>query len=271
MDDNLRERFSELSTDYLVEQYTKKREEYTPEALEAIAAELKERDVDQQELQRYREANAESQEAARKFSRNDFVPLEQKFTRTDLLIAHAMLRDEQIPFIVETSSLTGDMIPLETVSAPNYTVQVHRDSLERARALLEEHFHSQGGQYKSKYSSPRERLKSFQFHEVHLSESQLHESVDLQFTREERAAIVGYLKRLEQEADAIEEQTGRVIFYYDTLQETAELLEKGKDTELEMTDLLTVLEALQIYCEDPEYPEFLDSVAEGLLNILSEG
>jgi hypothetical protein len=69
-----------------------------------------------------------------------------------------------------------------------------------------------------------------------------------------------------EEADDVEERTGRMLFYFDNLGEVAGRLERGTEASLTRADLLTILETLQVYCDEEGYPESLDSVAEGLLS-----
>jgi hypothetical protein len=268
MASELRDNIREFDDEFLVDQFTSHRDEYTEEALGIMDEEIRERGLDE----RIASSLSDSAEAAatsdgKAYTADQFVALDEPFSRTDLLIAHAMLREENVPFFVDAAG-SSEALPLEAESSPHYTIHVHQDHLDQARELIDAHFHKTEGRYVTRYSGPRDRLKAFGFHEVPFTEAELEEEVDVSFTDSEREAIRGYVIRLMNEADAVEERTGQVLFYYDNLEEVSRRLEKGTEASLSRADLLTILEALQIYCDEQGYPESLDSVADGLLNFV---
>ncbi|MBD3316738.1 MAG: hypothetical protein GF344_13195 [Chitinivibrionales bacterium] len=265
MSAELRKKFREFGDEFIIDQFTRHREEYTEEALGVMADEIRDRGLDEKLTSSFSDsAETASQNEGVAYTANQFVTLDEPFSRTDLLIAHAVLREESIPFFVDAAG-SSEALPLEAESSPHYTVHVHQDYLEKTRELIDAHFHSTGKGYVSKYTSARDRLKAFSFHEVRFTESELEEELDVSFTVEERNAIRGYVLRLINEADVVEERTGRMLFYYDNLEEVAERLEEGNTASLTRADLLTTLETLQVYCDEEGYPDSLDNVAEGLL------
>jgi hypothetical protein len=110
------------------------------------------------------------------------------------------------------------------------------------------------------------QLKSY-FHDIHIAEKEVNELIEVGFSPEEIKVITGYGQRLLTEVDTIEEQ--RVVFFYDSVEPLLELLQKNTD-KLTRTDLLTILEILQIYCDDPQFPEFMDEAILTLLSFFNE-
>jgi hypothetical protein len=124
-----------------------------------------------------------------------------------------------------------------------------------------------GSDYLSKYCGTKDQLKSFNFHDIHISEKEAKELIDVEFSSEELEVITNYGQRLLAEVETIEKQ--RVVFFYDSVEPLLELLQKNAD-KLTRTDLLTVLEILQIYCDDPQFPEFMDEAIMTLLSFFNE-
>ena len=84
-------------------------------------------------------------------------------------------------------------------------------------------------------------------------------------TDEEKKVIVTYGNRLLKEADQIEQDQQRLLFYYDCIEEVlADLVDKEKLL-MSRSDLLTILEILQVYCEEPGFPTNMDGMISSLL------
>jgi hypothetical protein len=84
-------------------------------------------------------------------------------------------------------------------------------------------------------------------------------------TPEEKETVIRLGKRVLDEGDAIEQQQERVIFYYDSIESLITLLSAKTEARLTRTDLLTILEILQIFCDDPAFPPFMEESAGALL------
>ncbi|MFP4417241.1 MAG: hypothetical protein ACOC4C_00250 [Fibrobacterota bacterium] len=264
MSEELRNHIKDFSDQQLLEQYTQKQKEYTDEAIAIMKEELSLRNISDEQIM---QAKATSEKTAHIHDVQDFVAFEHYFDRTDLLLAQAILREREIPFIIESAS-SSDTFPLESESNRLFILYVHKDHLAKAHEGIEHHFEKDEGVYKIKYASIKDRLKAFQFHEVRFSESEMEEEVDVSFTPTEEGPILGYCKRLEDEADRLEQEQDRVVFNYDNLDTVCNKLGKKNTNSLTLMDLLTIVEVLQIYCDEPNFPPQLEKVAENLLDFL---
>jgi hypothetical protein len=260
---DIREKISEFSNEFLLDQYHNKKHEYTPDALKIMEEEIKNRNLSDEDA--VSTDDISEQERLAEFFKEEFIPFEHGFSRTDIPLAVEMLREERIPFTVEDSQISGT-IPLESELIHTYTVSVPKSLFERAQTCLNQLFQKSNGQFSVKYVSTRERLKSFCFHEINLSWKEMTEEVAVHFSPEESAAINTLIKRLHSEVETIESETGKLLFYYDNLEECAEhLSEKNRDS-FTKTDLLTILEVLQTYCDKQDFQQVLENTAEVLLN-----
>jgi hypothetical protein len=262
MNAELRERIQGFSDEFLVRQYTAARDEYTPEAIEVMEHELKARNIDPSAYAENAGDDHARQGQRTVLSRDDFTAFEHRFERTDLLVAEAVLRDLSIPFLIETSD--SDAVPLQTEADRLYTLFVHKDSAAKAHEALDEHFDKAEGAYRSKYTDIKDRLRALSWHDVHFSEDELEEEVHISYSEAERTPIAAYAKKLMREADQIEQNQGRVLFYYDNLEGLVERLEENRDA-CTRAELLALLETLQVYCDDPAFPGHLEPVAEQLM------
>ncbi len=263
MNEELRERFRDFSDEFLVQQYVNARDEYTQEAVEAMKEELKVREIDPETYVGDAPGQDSRERRRSVLSREDFLKFDHQFARTDLLVAEAVLRELNIPFVVETSD--SDTIPLQTEADRIFTLHVHKDSLDKAHEALDEHFEKADGMYRSKYTSVKDRLRALSWHEIHFSESELEEEIEISYADEERAPMEAYVKRLIDEADEVEQKQGRVLFYFDNLEDLLKRLESNSRT-FPRADLLAMLETLQVYCDDAQFPQRLERVAEALMD-----
>lgn len=260
----LHEKIQNYSDEYLVEQYTKYKDDYTPEALAILKDEIDKRQL---EINSANKTNDKPQEIIN-LDRNDFICFEHDFSRTDLQLAVTILRDNDVIFFVDNPS-SGDSFPLENVSTLRYTIEVHKDWVQKAHELLDEHFIKGDESYVLKYTAPKDRLKAFNFHDIHLTEGEANEELEVVFDDEEKKIILLYAAKLLEEADKIESQQERVLFYYDSIEPVTQKLESSAN-KLNRSDLLTILEILQVYCDEPEFPESIDETIQTLLSFFIE-
>lgn len=270
MNTNIREAIRNFSDQHLIDQYLHKRDEYTEEALIYLKEEIDSRNIDleQNDLDSSGSHSSENDDMQAEDSHDKFVPLDHNFFQADILLAQSILNENKIPFII-TNAQAADPIPLHTESNRLYTVHVPEDLSVKAQECIRQHFDNAKGYYQIKYSSVKERLKSFQFFEIHLSEEELNEEVEVQFTPSERADILTFIKRLQKESDMIEQQTGEVLFYADNLEECARHLEGKNNNRYTNTDLLTILEVIKMYCDSPDAPASFEKTGETLLDFFS--
>ena len=125
--------------------------------------------------------------------------------------------------------------------------------------------------YAQKKLSLKEQLKAFNFHELFITETEADETVNVTFTREEKMAIIKYGSRVQSEADIIEKDRGRVIFYYDSMDSLVSRFSSGEEVELTKSDLLTIIEIFQIFCDDPDFPDFLDESIASIISFFYAG
>lgn len=261
--DLLKESIKDFSDEDLIDQYLNHREEFTPEAFSIIENEINLRKID----------TSKSEASAPKVKRGiinldseDFVQFEHTFSRSDLLMAVSILRENEILFFADNPS-SNDFIPIETEASMQFSIHVHKDHIEKAHELLDEHFEKVGSEYLSRYCSAKDQLKSFNFHDIKIAEEEVNELIDVGFSDEEIEVITRYAKRLLKEVDTIEQQ--RVIFFYDCIEQLLELLEENS-SKLIRSDLLTILEILQIYCDDPDFPSSMDEAIQTILSFFAE-
>jgi hypothetical protein len=247
----------------LLEQYYRKREEYSPEALAVMQREIKKRNIPREELAAYEEDLPRNKGS---LADEDFVPFDHTFTQTDILLVHAILRDANIAFFID-NPFGSSVVPLENEADRRFTIHVIKSEEERAHQLINEHFHREDGKYALKHTDLKDRLRGFSFTEVRLNEAQLEEEVKTDLAGNERTAIASYARRLQKEIDSLEKQD-RVVFYFDNIEETIGRMERGG--ELRMMDLLTILEVLQVYCDDPGFSDALLQAASALLDIFDK-
>jgi hypothetical protein len=259
--EELQEVIQKYNNEHLLEQYIDHQEEYTPEALKLLKHEIDKRDIQQEEIDAYlklKEANPDDQKP---LDTKDFVPFEHSFSHTDILLAVAVLRDSKVIFFVDNPGFT-DTIPLESEAVKKYSIHVHKDYIEKTHELLDEHFVKEDGIYSFKHAGAIERLKSFSFHDLHLSELEAAETIEVDLTSDERKVIIQYGKRLLDEVDKIEEVQERVVFYYDSVDSLIGYLAEEENKLLSRSDLLAILEILQIYCQNTDFPSSMnDSIA----------
>jgi hypothetical protein len=258
---DIRTAIGEFTDEHLLHEYLNERNAYTPEAISIMREEIDRRGLKESSLT---DAEGAEQPVIR-MATEDFIKFDHSFSRTDLLLASAVLREHEIPFFPDNPSSTAT-IPIENESEMRYTIRIHKDFADKAHEFLDEHFIKSDNRYLLKYTGARERLKAFNFSDIHLSEEEAGEALDVAFTQDENKVIISFGQRLLDEADAVEKAQERVLFYYDSIEPLLERLQKAGRTTLSRSDLLTTLEILQVYVDDPALPSSMD---EAILQLLS--
>lgn len=257
----LQEKVKEFTDEFLLKQFFNHKDEYQPEALELLKQELELRNIDHTSLQG---AMKSIQLAETKtYKTEDFIEFDHVFSSIDILLANSILRDSDIAFFVD--HVSDSSFPVESKATEVFKIKVHHDFIEKSHELLDEHFEKKDGKYLLKINTPRERLKAFSFFELHLSEEEDRPFLSVSLSSDERDVITKYGKRLLDEVDTIESENGRVIFFYDSIEDLIELLNKKDTISIHKSQLLAILEILQVYCDDAEFPAFLDETISNIL------
>ncbi len=265
----LRELVGGYSTPFLLEQYVHMREEYTAEAITIMEAELARRNIGHDQIEEYSkkgvlgELGDQGNVTIRHLKRDDFVKLEGSFSRADAVLVRAMFGDENVPFFLDTS-VQPNAVPGGQSAPVEVGVYVHKEAIEKALALVAAHFDLADGVYKARHASTRERLVSFSFDEIQQQELDSAEITGVHFSLEEKGVLVRFGKRLLEEIDEIESRDGRIVFHFDNVEGLLSQL-GGKEPALTKTHLLTALEILQIYANDPDFDSAAEGIAEALL------
>jgi hypothetical protein len=267
--DDMRSTIGEFTDDELLNAWFRTRDQYTPEAQAIMAEVMRKRNLGEKDLPGGGEPGSEPGAATVRYELGDFVPFEHSFSATDLLLASAVLKDNDIPFFADnpTSSTT---FPIETEADRRLTIKVHKDFVEKAHELLGEHFSRDGNRYVLKNEGTRERLRAFNFHDIPVSEHTLLDEIEVSLTADEKAVIVALGRRLLKEADLIEKTQDRILFYYDALEPLIEELGAPESAPLTRSDLLAILEIMQVYVDDEGLPGFMDDSIATLLSFFLE-
>lgn len=265
MSSELATAIAQFETPYLLEQYYTKRGEYQPEALELMKTEIEKRDITDDQLAPYRE-DARNQPVPEGDDERSFTAFEDTFSSTDLLLAHAVLRDAGIPFYVDNPESLS--MPLEGDADHRFTIHVLESKLAEAHELLDQHFDRQEGEFRLKHTTVKDRLRAFSFFEVRLTPAESEHEVQVSFSEDERSAIVSYCSRLQKEIDDIEAKQERTVFNFDNIDEVLSALADAGDVTVTVEDLMTILEVLQVYCDDESFPQALEGTAEALLGMI---
>ncbi len=254
-----------FSNDYLLEQFIDCQEEYTPDALRLLKCEIDNRKISQEEIDAYLKRKDVGVDESKSLDIGDFVQFNHSFSRTDILLAISVLRDSKVVFYVDNPS-SSDTIPLESEATKRHTIHVQKDYVTKAHELLDEHFVKQDGNYSFRYAGAFDRLKSFSFYDLHLTELEAAESIECDFKPDERKIIIAYGKRLLDEVDTVEEKQDRVVFYYDSIEPLLEYISDESNTAFCRSDLLTIMEILQIYCTESDFPQSMNDAVATLLS-----
>jgi hypothetical protein len=262
--EDIRDTIAEFTDTELLNAYFRTREQYTPEAQSILAELIRKRGLSEKDLANPGEPTGPEGEPVR-YDMTDFLPFEHSFSATDLLLAAAVLRDNDIPFYPDNPT-SSNTFPIETEADRRLTIKVHKDFADKAHELLGEHFTRDGNRYILRHEGVRERLRAFNFHDIPISEHELYEELEVSLTPEERSVVVTLGRRLLKEADLIEKTQDRILFYFDSLDELIEELDAPETAPLTRNDLLAILEIMQVYIDDEGLPSFMDASIATLLS-----
>ena len=262
----IQKRIMGFSDEFLLEQFRHKRDEYTEEAITLMEKEIKARNLTLEKTGDDGQDRADTE--LPDYSQEDVVPLDHAFFQVDLVMVRELFMEEKIPFVVDTQ-MSSSALPIESETTNYAKVHVPKSLLARASEKINEHFDTNNGVYAVKYTGIKDRLRSVSFYEINLSEEELHEKIEVTFSPDELKHIRTYITRLSKEAEALEQDPDRVLFYLDNLDECKRTVEKNNPTRFSRADLLSILEALQVYCGDEDFPQELDSTVEALLTFFS--
>lgn len=260
--EQLRQEIGKYTDEYLIDQYIHHREDYTAQAAALLGEEIKKRGLEL--TSPIATETTEPQTRIVQLDSKDFTPFDHLFNRMDLQIAATILHDNGIPFYADNPNSTATF-PIESEALMQFAIHVHVSAVEKAHALLDEHFEKIDGQYQLRKMGIREQLLAFNFHDLHMSELEAAQTVNVTLTPEETKVIAGYGKRILKDVERIEQEQDRVIFYYDSIPTLIEHIIGHDDQVLSKTDLLTILEILQIFCKDEEFPPTMDEPISTLL------
>jgi hypothetical protein len=274
---DLQERLQSYSTPFLLEQYIYQKTEYTPEAIAVIEREIARRNISPADIDEFVKKGLVGDEGiagnveVRHFKREDFVKLDGAFAKSDGALIRAMFAEENIPHFLDADVAISPVGVRDADAKQLVHVQVHRDSLDKAMSLVGMHFDADaaGGVYTVKYSGIRDRLKSFSFQDIAHTDVGDADIVSVEFSREEKDVLLRYAHRLPAEIEGIENGQERIVFFFDNIEELAGRL-SGGGSSLSKTDLLTALEILQIYCDEPDFPPSGLGIAEALLSFFTQ-
>ena len=266
---SLNDLIKSYSTTFLLEQYIYKKDEYTQEAINIIEQELKNRNIDSNQIEEYKKKGVfESLDSndikIRRLKRDDFIKLEGAFTQTDAYAVRAMFEQENIPFFIDASLEYLPVINEQKDSHP-IKIFVHKDEKDKALAFINEHFDLTDGKYHIKYSDIKERLSSLNFNEIAHVDLEKAEITEVKFSDEEKNLIIHFGSRLLKEIDEIESHQEKIVFFFDNIEHLIKILSQNQ-YKLTKADLMTVLEILQIYCRDDEFDKTAEEIARALLS-----
>lgn len=254
-------------------------DEYTEEAQAIIRDEVARRDLSGVKKVDKIEIECVNGATIKKYNADDFVALENPFSRVNITIVDSILRESEVPHLIKIRDPNQTMVPVPTykdvytqastlstdITIETFTVSVHKDFADKARAMIEEHFEVDGnGFYAPRDNDIIDRLKRFGFNDVRLSPKESEEILEVDFSAQEKESIKKYAKLLLEETDIIEEERGQIVFFYDSLEPLIEKLNGAGG--ITRVDFLAIIEVCKLYCEDPRYDGSLNAIAESILD-----
>ena len=290
MMDSLREIVLEFTDEKLLDVYRSQRGDYTEEAVRIFEDEIARRGLDPAACtkakaeERTEKAAVIANAVAANLKREDFEPLPYPFTKSGVVTANAVLHNSGIPYTIEKRDGESEAYDIliykgevsrsrfsELIAPAPYDSDILTlGALSRACELIEEHFEvGPGGCYILRQSDIVDRIKSFSLYDIKISERAAQEQIEVGFSEQEKTEIVKLAGALVDEADQIEEERGRVVFFYDSMEPLIERLNSGAST-LTRPDFLAIIEICQIYCDDPRYNPVLNQIASSILDFFLE-
>jgi hypothetical protein len=271
--EELQDRIQGYSTPFLLEQYVHQRSEYTPEAIVVIEREIARRNISAADIDDFSKKSLIGDEGmtgnveVRHLQRDDFVKLDGAFAKNEGALIRAMFAEENIPYYLDATVAISPMTAPDADAKQLVHVFVHKDFQDKAMSVVAAHFDAANGVLTVKYSSTRDRLKSFSFQDIQHAELDTADIMDVSFSQEEKDVLLKYAGRLVNEIDTIESAQDRIVFFFDNVEDLSARL-SGDGSTLSKTDLFTALEILQIYCDEPDFPQTGLGIADALLAFL---
>jgi hypothetical protein len=268
---NLKDALTTFSNDYLVEQLFLHSEQYTEEARKLMKEEILRRGISEADVDSFissKKGKHEEDEHVINYDKSDLTKIEGGFNTNDSLIVRSMLSEQKIPFVMDAS--TG-ILPFNGESLDTHLIDflIHKNFFDKASTAINEHFDLVDGRYILKYSDIKTRLKSFNFYEIPRTLIESSELTEVDFSQKEKEIIIRYGTKVVDEVDDIEKKQERAVFYYDTWEDLLEKFKNEDHPELSHTDLLATLEALQIFCDETDFPPEAENIADSLIKFFS--
>lgn len=180
---DLRTTIGEFTDEQLRTAYFREKDHYTAEALTIMCEELSKRG-----LPVVSDGSQNTEVTPVHLDSDDFVRFDYSFSHTDFLLATVVLRDNNVPFFVDNPSSTG-ILPFENESEKRYTIRIHKTFIAKTHELLDEHFIKADNKYLFKYTGARDRLKAFNFHDIHPTDDASAEELDVDFADDEKRLL----------------------------------------------------------------------------------
>ncbi|MBD3345638.1 MAG: hypothetical protein GF401_11310 [Chitinivibrionales bacterium] len=260
---DLKKTIKNFSDEYLLEQFYREKDQYTPEALSLMEKEIALRDIADEKKNAYTTPEPSGQH----YDQESFVSLDNTFSRADMMLVSSILSENDIPFYAKGTA-PSDIVPIETEANKTYTVFIPPEQKENARETIEEHFEESSGLYTRKELGTIDKLKSVNFYELRIPESQLEETVQVTLTPREKEIISAYAQRVIDNVGPIEEKLERPLFFYDNIEELIDLLKEDNPEDLDIAHILAILEVVQIFCEDEDFQKELEQTIQSLLEFI---
>jgi hypothetical protein len=266
MSKELEEKIKGYENEYLLEQFYQKKGEYNETALSIMEQEIIRRKIPDDIQSPYKTGTQGPGKTAerRKYQPEEFEAFSDLFSPTDIMLVNVMFDESKIPFYVDNPPSSA--FPTEGMADTFLKIHVHKDHITEAHQLLDEHFVKEDGRYKVKFDNDKQQLKALNYHEVTLGGQVSEEDVGVVLAKDEAAAVITYGRRLVNEVDTIEKEQERIVLYLDNIEDLIGRLESDPALPLSKTDFFTVTEILQIYCDDPAFPECLNSTVKAILD-----
>lgn len=259
--EQLQKNISNFTDEELLHQYENFKEDYTNAALNLLSEEIKRRSISVEQLPK-----KSSEQNVYKFQdEKDFLPLQHSFNKKDIEIIVAIFKGNKIPFIIDFSSIVGE------IEDDNYfSLKIFHEKEKDANECINEHFEVEENHYRLKKLSIVEQLKSFSFTQLQIDEKEAKENVEVDFSDIEKRTIIEAGNLILEKTATIENDLERVIFYYDVIEPLISSLEKRSSNEYSKTELLTVLELMQISTEFNSLPLAMEPCIEALISFFEE-
>lgn len=253
-----------LSDEELLKQFSNFKADYTPEAFTLIEEEINLRNLSVDSLAKKSTETYRSEVV--QLEEKDFGHLDHTFNKIELELAVIVLRENKILYYVGNPS-SSDTIPIESEADKQYVLHIYNKNLELAHQLLDEHFEKIDGRYLLKNRGIADQLKVLSFNQIKISEEEAKESVEVEFSATEKKFIADQGRLIIETADTIEKVQDRVIFYYDLIEPVIEKLEDESMSQYTKTELLAVLEIIQISAELNSFPQYMEDATSALINL----